>query len=87
MPIQVNRFLAQSDGMKVVESAKLSFQGSPDGLIFKELDRYKDTHLSFTMFVIQKNFKKIKRKNNNTNTATVTDQVASLALKPRNLTL
>ncbi|PWA54953.1 Bifunctional nuclease domain-containing protein [Artemisia annua] len=39
VPIQVNRFLAQSDGMKVVESAKLSLQGSPDGLIFKELDR------------------------------------------------
>ncbi|CAI9284156.1 unnamed protein product [Lactuca saligna] len=39
VPIQVNKFLAHSDGMKVVESAKVSFQGSPDGLIFKELDR------------------------------------------------
>ncbi|KAI3688879.1 hypothetical protein L2E82_46787 [Cichorium intybus] len=39
VPIQVNKFLAHSDGMKVVDSAKLSFQGSPDGLIFKELDR------------------------------------------------
>lgn len=36
----MNKFLAQSDGMKIVDSAKLSFQGSPDGLIFKELDRY-----------------------------------------------
>ncbi|KAI3736965.1 hypothetical protein L2E82_26955 [Cichorium intybus] len=40
VPIQVNKFLAYSDGMKVVESAKPSFQGSSsDGLIFKELDR------------------------------------------------
>nr|KAJ0213868.1 hypothetical protein LSAT_V11C400226870 [Lactuca sativa] len=39
VPIQVNKFLAHSDGMKVVESAKVSFQGSPNGLIFKELDR------------------------------------------------
>ncbi|KAK9080326.1 hypothetical protein SSX86_000084 [Deinandra increscens subsp. villosa] len=39
VPIQVNKFLAHSDGMKVVESAKLAFQSSPDGLTFKELDR------------------------------------------------
>ncbi|XP_071733218.1 bifunctional nuclease 2-like isoform X2 [Rutidosis leptorrhynchoides] len=41
VPIQVNKFLAYSDGMKVVESAKPSFQAtsSSDGLIFKEMDR------------------------------------------------
>ncbi|KAK9053849.1 hypothetical protein SSX86_024924 [Deinandra increscens subsp. villosa] len=40
VPIQVNKFLAFSDGMKVVESANPSIQGSStDGLIFKELDR------------------------------------------------
>ncbi|KAJ0587741.1 putative bifunctional nuclease domain-containing protein [Helianthus annuus] len=40
VPIQVNKYLAYSDGMKVVESAKPSMQGSSsDGLIFKELDR------------------------------------------------
>ncbi|XP_024972322.1 bifunctional nuclease 2-like isoform X1 [Cynara cardunculus var. scolymus] len=40
VPIQVNKFLAYSDGMKVVESAKPSLLGSSsDGLIFKELDR------------------------------------------------
>ncbi|XP_076893374.1 bifunctional nuclease 2-like [Bidens hawaiensis] len=39
VPIQVNKFLAQSDGMKVVESAKLLFQSSSEGLTFKELDR------------------------------------------------
>ncbi|XP_076895951.1 bifunctional nuclease 2-like [Bidens hawaiensis] len=39
-PIQVNKFLAYSDGVKIVESAKPSFPGSSsDGLIFKELDR------------------------------------------------
>jgi len=40
VPIQVNKFLAYNDGMKIVESAKPSFQGSSsDGLLFKELDR------------------------------------------------
>ncbi len=41
MPIQVNRYLAYSDGMRVIESGKLSAQ-SPvtDGLLFTELDRY-----------------------------------------------
>ncbi|KAK1436530.1 hypothetical protein QVD17_02311 [Tagetes erecta] len=40
VPIQVNKFLAHSDGMKIVESAKPSVQvSSSDGLIFKELDR------------------------------------------------
>ncbi|KAI3821017.1 hypothetical protein L1987_08573 [Smallanthus sonchifolius] len=40
VPIQVNKFLAHSDGMKVVDSAKLAIQScSPDGLTFKELDR------------------------------------------------
>ncbi|KAL4559418.1 hypothetical protein LXL04_031556 [Taraxacum kok-saghyz] len=40
VPIQVNKFLAYSDGMKIVESAKPSFHGSSsDGLIFKGLDR------------------------------------------------
>ncbi|MFS7939170.1 putative bifunctional nuclease domain-containing protein [Helianthus anomalus] len=39
VPIQVNKFLAHNDGMKVVESAKLALQSSPDGLTYKELDR------------------------------------------------
>ncbi|KAK1427298.1 hypothetical protein QVD17_15981 [Tagetes erecta] len=40
VPIQVNKFLAYNDGMKIVESAKPSVQGSSsDGLTFKELDR------------------------------------------------
>ncbi|MFS7890122.1 putative bifunctional nuclease domain-containing protein [Helianthus anomalus] len=40
VPIQVNKFLAFSDGVKIVESAKPSIQkSSSDGLIFKELDR------------------------------------------------
>jgi bifunctional DNase/RNase len=40
VPIQVNKFLAYSDGMKVVESAKVTSQepGS-DGLLFTQLDR------------------------------------------------
>ncbi|KAF8022790.1 hypothetical protein BT93_F0335 [Corymbia citriodora subsp. variegata] len=40
VPIQVNKYLAYSDGMKVIESGKLSAQtpGS-DGLLFTELDR------------------------------------------------
>ncbi|XP_048130804.1 bifunctional nuclease 2-like isoform X1 [Rhodamnia argentea] len=40
VPIQVNKYLAYSDGMKVIESGKLSVQtpGS-DGLLFTELDR------------------------------------------------
>ncbi|KAI7751744.1 hypothetical protein M8C21_015693 [Ambrosia artemisiifolia] len=39
VPIQVNKFLAHSDGMKIVESAKLANQSFPDGLTYKELDR------------------------------------------------
>lgn len=40
VPIQVNKYLAYSDGMRVIESAKLSNHGSPsDGLLFTELDR------------------------------------------------
>ncbi|CAH2036791.1 unnamed protein product [Thlaspi arvense] len=40
VPIQVNKYLAYSDGMRVIESGKLSKQtpGS-DGLLFTELDR------------------------------------------------
>jgi len=40
VPIQVNKLLAYSDGMKVVESAKLTSQepGS-DGILFTQLDR------------------------------------------------
>ncbi|KAL3734192.1 hypothetical protein ACJRO7_023524 [Eucalyptus globulus] len=40
VPIQVNKYLAYSDGMKVIESGKLSAQtpGS-DGWLFTELDR------------------------------------------------
>ncbi|KAK4387503.1 Bifunctional nuclease 2 [Sesamum angolense] len=40
VPIQVNKFLAYSDGMRVVESAKVSVQSSSsDGILFTELDR------------------------------------------------
>ncbi|KAI7725529.1 hypothetical protein M8C21_029574, partial [Ambrosia artemisiifolia] len=40
VPIQVNKFLAYSDGVRIVESAKPSFQStSSDALLFKELDR------------------------------------------------
>ncbi|XVF73791.1 hypothetical protein PTKIN_Ptkin13bG0010500 [Pterospermum kingtungense] len=44
-PIQVNKYLAYSDGMRVVESGKLSMQ-SPvsDGLLFTELDRPSGQH-------------------------------------------
>ncbi|XP_073134488.1 bifunctional nuclease 1 [Henckelia pumila] len=40
VPIQVNKFLAYNDGMRVVESAKVSVQSSLlDGQFFTELDR------------------------------------------------
>ncbi|KAK9269833.1 hypothetical protein L1049_025406 [Liquidambar formosana] len=40
VPIQVNKYLAYSDGMRVIESAKLSTQApASDGLLFTELDR------------------------------------------------
>ncbi|XP_052202556.1 bifunctional nuclease 1-like isoform X2 [Diospyros lotus] len=40
VPIQVNKYLAYSDGMRVIESAKVSIQASSsDGLLFTELDR------------------------------------------------
>ncbi|KAL6982749.1 Bifunctional nuclease 2, variant 2 [Sarracenia purpurea var. burkii] len=39
VPIQVNRHLAYSDGMRVIESAKLPMQSSSDGLLFTALDR------------------------------------------------
>ncbi|XP_038898951.1 bifunctional nuclease 1 [Benincasa hispida] len=40
VPIQVNKYLAYSDGMRVVESGKLSAQApATDGLLFTELDR------------------------------------------------
>ncbi|GLT92082.1 hypothetical protein SLE2022_099390 [Rubroshorea leprosula] len=40
VPIQVNKYLAYSDGMRVVESGKLSTQSlASDGLYFTELDR------------------------------------------------
>ncbi|KAL7175327.1 hypothetical protein ACSBR2_029014 [Camellia fascicularis] len=40
VPIQVNKYLAYSDGMRVIESAKVSIQtSSSDGLLFTELDR------------------------------------------------
>ncbi|KAL5704720.1 Bifunctional nuclease 1 [Ranunculus cassubicifolius] len=40
VPIQVNKFLAYSDGMKVVEPAKLGSRPPlSDGLLFTELDR------------------------------------------------
>nr|QBH74489.1 bifunctional nuclease 1 [Sophora flavescens] len=40
VPIQVNKHLAYSDGMRVIESGKLSTQSpGPDGSLFTELDR------------------------------------------------
>lgn len=40
VPIQVNRHVAYSDGMRVVEPAKTAGQHLPsDGLLFQELDR------------------------------------------------
>ncbi|KAK1550617.1 hypothetical protein Q3G72_022077 [Acer saccharum] len=40
VPIQVNKYLAYSDGMRVIESGKLSVQTpASDGLLFTELDR------------------------------------------------
>ncbi|XP_008811088.1 bifunctional nuclease 2-like isoform X2 [Phoenix dactylifera] len=40
VPIQVNRHLAHSDGMRVIEPTKLAVQAShTDGMLFTELDR------------------------------------------------
>ncbi|XP_020219569.1 bifunctional nuclease 1 [Cajanus cajan] len=40
VPIQVNKYLAYSDGMRVIESGKLSTQSpGSDGILFTELDR------------------------------------------------
>ncbi|XP_059636775.1 bifunctional nuclease 2-like [Cornus florida] len=39
VPIQVNRYLAYSDGMRVIESTKFMQSSSSDGLLFTELDR------------------------------------------------
>ncbi|KAG8654639.1 bifunctional nuclease 1 [Manihot esculenta] len=39
VPIQVNRYLAYSDGMRVIESGKLAQSPASDGLLFTELDR------------------------------------------------
>ncbi|XP_065881823.1 bifunctional nuclease 1 [Euphorbia lathyris] len=39
VPIQVNKYLAYSDGMRVIESGKLTHAPASDGLLFTELDR------------------------------------------------
>ncbi|XP_010496975.1 PREDICTED: bifunctional nuclease 2-like [Camelina sativa] len=40
VPIQVNKYVAYSDGMRVIDSGKLSKQThASDGLLFTELDR------------------------------------------------
>lgn len=40
VPIQVNKYLAYSDGMRVIESGRLSMQTpASDGLLFTEMDR------------------------------------------------
>lgn len=45
VPIQVNKHLAYSDGMRVVEPAKIAIQAPlSDGLLFTELDRYSKNH-------------------------------------------
>ncbi|XP_057504164.1 bifunctional nuclease 1-like isoform X3 [Actinidia eriantha] len=38
-PIQVNKHLVHSDGMRILESAKVSMKASSDGLLLTELDR------------------------------------------------
>nr|DAD40793.1 TPA_asm: hypothetical protein HUJ06_015116 [Nelumbo nucifera] len=41
VPIQVNKYLAYNDGMRVVEPAKMVSQPPlSDGLLFTNLDRY-----------------------------------------------
>jgi hypothetical protein len=41
VPIQVNKYLASSDGMRVIESGKLPTQiPSFDGRLFTEMDKY-----------------------------------------------
>lgn len=42
VPIQVNRNLAYSDGMKVVEPNKLALQTPLNEMLFTELDRYQE---------------------------------------------
>ncbi|PPR82956.1 hypothetical protein GOBAR_AA37762 [Gossypium barbadense] len=45
VPIQVNKYLAYSDGMRVIESGKLSTQSpASDGLLFTELDQPSGQH-------------------------------------------
>ncbi|KAJ9166045.1 hypothetical protein P3X46_020846 [Hevea brasiliensis] len=39
VPIQVNKYLAYSDGMRVIESGKLTHSPASDGLLFTEQDR------------------------------------------------
>ncbi|EEF52616.1 bifunctional nuclease 1 [Ricinus communis] len=39
VPIQVNKYLAYSDGMRVIESGKITHSPGSDGLLFTELDR------------------------------------------------
>jgi len=40
IPIQVNKYLAYSDGMRVIESGKISTPApASDGLLFTEQDR------------------------------------------------
>lgn len=40
VPIQVNKYLAYSDGMRVIESGRLPMQTpATDGLLFTEMDR------------------------------------------------
>ncbi|XWS25804.1 hypothetical protein CRYUN_Cryun27aG0098900 [Craigia yunnanensis] len=41
VPIQVNKYLAYNDGMRVIESGKLSMQSpASNGLLFTELDQF-----------------------------------------------
>ncbi|KAA3476351.1 bifunctional nuclease 1-like [Gossypium australe] len=45
VPIQVNKYLAYSDGMRIIESGKLSTQSpASDGLLFTELDQPSGQH-------------------------------------------
>ncbi|XP_038991387.1 bifunctional nuclease 1-like [Hibiscus syriacus] len=44
VPIQVNKYLAYSDGMRVIESVKLSTQSPGSDGLLKELDRPSDQH-------------------------------------------
>lgn len=55
VPIQVNKYLAYSDGMRIVESGKLLTQSpASDGLLFTELDRLVLRSVEIVFFTLMK---------------------------------